>query len=98
MPKIYNEIMRFEVKTDKNRFSDKKSFLLSIIILVYFAFLLLNISFNLNKLSRFYEINYLCNLLLVDKSPSNFSKLSKLTNKLKKPKVWEFCREFTKSI
>ena len=90
--------MRFEVKTDKNRFSDKKSFLLSIIILVYFAFLLLNISFNLNKLSRFYEINYLCNLLLVDKSPTNFSKLSKLTNKLNKQKVWEFCREFTKSI
>ena len=90
--------MRFEVKTDKNRFSDKKTFLFSILILFYFAFLLLNISFNLNKLSRFYEINYLCNLLLVDKSPTNFSKLSKLTNKLNKQKVWEFCREFTKSI
>ena len=90
--------MRFEVKTDQNRFSDKKSFLFSILILVYFSLLLLNISFNLNKLSRFYEINYLCNLLLVDKSPSNFSKLSKLTNKLNKQKVWEFCREFTKSI
>ena len=90
--------MRFEVKTDQNRFSDKKSFLFSILILAYFSLLLLNISFNLNKLSRFYEINYLCNLLLVDKSPTNFSKLSKLTNKLNKQKVWEFCREFTKSI
>ena len=90
--------MRFEVKTDQNRFSDKKSFLFSISNLVLLSFLLLNISFNLNKLSRFYEINYLCNLLLVDKSPTNFSKLSRLTNKLNKQKIWEFCREFTKSI
>ena len=86
--------MKFEIKTDQNRFSDKLSLSLAISIITFFAVLFTNISFNLNKLTSYYEINYLCRLILVDKSQSNFKKLSKLTKQLKKQKIWDFCREF----
>ena len=95
MPKIYYGIMRFEIKTDQNRFSDKLSLSFAISIIALFSILLTNISLNINKLTSFYEINYLCRLILVDKSQSNFKKLSKLTKQLKKQKIWEFCKEFS---
>ena len=87
--------MKFEIKTDQNRFSDKLSLSFAILIIIFFAFLFSNISFNVNKLTRYYEINYLCRLIMVDKSQSNFKKLSKLTKQLKKQKIWDFCREFS---
>ncbi len=87
--------MKFEFKTDKNRFSDKFTFSLAISIITFFAVLFTNISYNLNKLTSYYEINYLCRLVLVDKSQSNFKKLSKLTKQLKKQKIWDFCREYS---
>ena len=87
--------MKFEIKTDQNRFSDRLSLSLAISIITFFAVLLTNISFNLNKLTSYYEINYLCKLILVDKSQSNFKKLSKLTKQSKKQKIWDFCREFS---
>tara|TARA_B100000674_G_scaffold341059_1_gene285111 strand:- start:178 stop:444 length:267 start_codon:yes stop_codon:yes gene_type:complete len=86
--------MRFEIKTDQDRFSDKLSLSFLISTLTFFAIIFTNISLNINKLSNFYEINYLCKLILVDKSQSNFKKLSKLTNQIKRQKIWEFCREF----
>ena len=95
MPKIYYGIMKFEIKTDQNRFSDKLSLSLAISIITFFAVLFTNISFNLNKLTSYYEINYLCRLILVDKSQSNFKKLSQLTKQFKKQKIWDFCREFS---
>ena len=87
--------MKFEIKTDQNRFSDRLSLSLAISIITFFAVLFTNISFILNKLTSYYEINYLCRLILVDKSQSNFKKLSKLTKQLKKQKIWDFCREFS---
>ena len=87
--------MRFEIKTDQNRFSDKLSLSLAISIITFFAVLFTNILFTLNKLTSYYEINYLCRLIIVDKSQSNFKKLSKLTKQLKKQKIWDFCKEFS---
>ena len=87
--------MKFEIKTDQNRFSDRFSLSIAISIIAFFAVLFTNISFNLNKLTRYYEINYLCRLILVDKSQSNFKKLSQLTKQFKKQKIWDFCREFS---
>ena len=95
MPEIYYGIMRFEIKTDQNRFSPNFSLMISLSIFTFFAFLLINISLNINKLTRYYEIKHLCRLILVDKSQSNFKKLSKLTKQLKKQKIWEFCRELS---
>ena len=95
MPKIYYGIMRFEIKTDQNRFSDKLSLSFALSIITFFAILFINISLKINKLTTYYEINYLCKLILVDKSPTNFKKLSKLTKQFKKQKIWDFCREFS---
>tara|TARA_Y100001978_G_scaffold52396_1_gene47052 strand:- start:176 stop:466 length:291 start_codon:yes stop_codon:yes gene_type:complete len=95
MPKIYFELMKFEIKTDQDRFSDKFSLSFAISIITFFAILFTNISLNINKLTRYYEINFLCRLILVDKSQSNFKKLSKLTKQLKKQKIWDFCKEFS---
>ena len=87
--------MKVEIKTDQNRFSDKLSLSFAISIITFFAILFTNISLNINKLASYYEINYLCRLILVDKSQSNFKKLSKLTKQLNKQKIWNFCREFS---
>ena len=87
--------MRFEIKTDQKRFSDKISLSLAISIITFLAIHLTSISLNINKLTSYYEINYLCRLILVDKSDGNFKRLSKLTKQLKKQKIWDFCREFS---
>ena len=87
--------MKLEIKTDQNRLTNKLSLSLALSTITFFAILFTNISFNLNKLTSYYEINYLCRLILVDKSQSNFKKLSKLTKQLKKQKIWDFCREFS---
>ena len=87
--------MKFEIKTDQNRFSDKLSLSLAISIITFIAIIFTNISLRINKLTRYYEINYLCKLIIVDKSQSNFKKLSKLTKQLKKQKIWDFCKEFS---
>ena len=87
--------MKFEIKTDQNRFSDKFSLSFAISIIAFFAILFTNITFNINKLTSYYEINYLCRLILVDKSQSHLKKLSKLTKQLKKQKIRDFCREFS---
>ena len=87
--------MKFEIKTDHNRFSDKLSLSFSLSIVTFFVFLFTNILLNINKISKYYEINYLCRLIIVDKTQGNFKKLSKLTNQIKKQKIWDICREFS---
>ena len=88
--------MRFEVKTDQNSILDKLPLAVYILMFTFLAVNLTNISMNLNNISRSNEIYYFCKLILVDKSPKNFKKLSKLTKQFNKQKVWDFCREFTK--
>ena len=87
--------MRIELKNDQNRFSDKFSLSFALSVITFFAILFTYLSLNIKKLTNYYEINYLCKLILVDKSQSNFAKLSKLTKQLKKQKIWDFCREFS---
>ena len=88
--------MKFEVKTDNHDISKSSfSFLLSFAILSVIV-ILVNISFKLGSISRYYEINYLCRLLIVEKTSSNFNKLSKLTSQTTKQKIWDFCREIVK--
>ena len=87
-------MMRFEIKTDQNRFSDKLSLSFAISIITFFAIIFTNISLKINKITSSYEISYLCKLILVDKSESNFKKLSKLTKQVKKQRIWDLCREF----
>ena len=88
--------MKFEVKTQNDDpFKSYFSFLL-FIALLSFIVILSNISIKLGAISRHYEINYLCNLLTIEKSSLNFKKLSKLTNQNNKQKMWDLCREIVK--
>ena len=88
--------MKFEVKTqNEDLWKSSFSFLVSI-ALFSFIVVLSNISIKLGAISRHYEINYLCKLLTLDKSPLNFKKLSKLTNLNTKQKMWYLCREILK--
>ena len=88
--------MKFEVKTQNDDFSKSYlSFLLTLFFLSYII-LLSNLSIKIGTISRHYEINYLCKLLMIEKSSTNFKKLSKLTNQTSKQKMWDLCREIIK--
>ena len=88
--------MKFEVKTENDEFSKSSVALCITFVLISFILILANISIKLGVISRNYEINYLCKLLLIEKSSSNFNKLSKLTNQTTKQKMWDLCREILK--
>ena len=85
--------MKFELKTDNQYYSNSylhifKTFFLLLLIVIFF-----DVALKLGKISRQYQIIYRCRLLLVEKSNSNFKKLSRLSNLKSKQKIWEFCRE-----
>ena len=86
--------MRFEVKTD-NRIYENLSWPILFTILAYLCIIATNLSFNVSKLSKFYEINYFCKKIIIDKSSQNFKRLSKLTNLSNKQKVWDLCKQLT---
>ena len=88
--------MKFEVKTQNDDFS--KSFFSLYLAFVFLSFIIIlgNLSVKLGTIAKHYEINYLCNLISVEKSSLNFKKLSKLTNQTTKQKVWDLCREIVK--
>ena len=88
--------MKLELKTDNDDFP--KPFYTFFFTLVVFTGIIIvsNISLKLGVIAKHYEINYLCKVLIIDKSPSNFKKLSKLSNQTSKQKVWDFCREIIK--
>ncbi len=88
--------MKFEVNTQNDNLS--KSFFSALLTLVIFSILIIlcNISIKFGQISRHYEINYLCNLLILEKSSLNFKKLSNLTTINSKQKIWDLCREIVK--
>ena len=88
--------MKFELKTEnedllKSSFTYFFSFAVIALIII-----LANISIKLGAISRNYEIKYFCKLILIDKTSSNFKKLSKLSNQTNKQKMWDLCRELVK--
>ena len=84
--------MRFEVKTDQRRFSEYFSEIFLVIVLLFFSVLFFNLMLSLQKISRYYETNYLCKLILVEKSSYNFKKLERIINQKNKQKLWDFCK------
>ena len=85
--------MKFEVKTQNDDLWKSSFSVLLSMALLSFIVVLSNISIKLGVISKHYEINYLCNLLIIEKSSSNFKKLSSLTNQNTKQKMWDLCRE-----
>ena len=88
--------MKFEVKTQNEDLWKLSSSVLLSIAFLSLIVVLSNISIKLGAISRYYEINYLCNLLKIEQSSLNFKKLSKLTNQTTKQKMWDLCREIVK--
>ena len=84
--------MRFEVKTDQRRFFEYFSEFFLVTFILFFGFLFFNLVLSLQKISRYYETNYLCNLILVEKSSNNFKKLERIINQKNKQKIWDFCK------
>ena len=84
--------MRFEVKTDQRRFSEYFSEIFLVTFILFFGVLFFNLVLSLQKISRYYETNYLCNLILVEKSSNNFKKLGRIINQTNKQKIWDFCK------
>tara|TARA_Y100000991_G_C21793262_1_gene272215 strand:+ start:156 stop:422 length:267 start_codon:yes stop_codon:yes gene_type:complete len=88
--------MKFEIKTQNDDYT-KSFFTVFLIFGAISSFAIIsNISIKLGKISRYYEINYYCKRLTIDKSSTNFKKLSKLINQTSKEKIWFFCREIIK--
>ena len=85
--------MKFEVKTQNDDLWKSSFSVLLSIALFSFIVVLSNISIKLGAISRNYEIKYLCNLLIIEKSSLHFKKLSKLTTLNTKQKMWDLCRE-----
>ena len=88
--------MKFELKTENE--NNSKSFLqfLGIVFFLTFIIILSNVAIKLGIISRYYQIEYNCKRLSVEKSKPNFKKLSSLSNLKSKQKIWEFCREVVK--
>ena len=88
--------MKFELKTDNEKYS--KSFLnvfgtfFIIVIVIIFS----DIAIKLGTISRHYQTDYSCKLLVVEKSTSNFKKLFKLSKIKSKQRILEFCKELLK--
>ena len=88
--------MKFELKTENEKYSNlfsqfiKNVFFLSLIIIVS------DVSLKLGNISKHYQINHNCKLISVEKSSSNFKKLSKLSKLKSKQRILVFCREFVK--
>ena len=88
--------MKFELKTEKDHFLKQFYSVFIFLVSITIITILVNISLKLSTIARFYEINYFCNLLSIDKSSFNFKKLSKLSNAQSKQKIWDLCREIVK--
>ena len=88
--------MKFELKTEKENYS--KSFLhfFGIIFFLTLIIMLCDVALKLGIISRNHEIEYNCRLLSVEKSQTQFKKLSRLSNLKSKQQIWEFCREVIK--
>ena len=88
--------MKFELKTENESYS--KSFSQVFITIPILALLIIfcDVALKLGIISRHYQINYKCRLLSVEKSKSNFKKLSNLSKLKSKQKIWEFCRDVVK--
>ena len=85
--------MKFELITENKNYSKSFSQFLGNFLILALIIILCDIALKLGIISRHYQINDNCRLLSVEKSSSNFEKLSSLSKLKSKQKIWEFCRE-----
>tara|TARA_Y100000991_G_C21725308_1_gene243969 strand:- start:289 stop:555 length:267 start_codon:yes stop_codon:yes gene_type:complete len=88
--------MKFELKTENENYPKSFRDFFRIIFSIALIIIFCDVSLKIGIISRHYQIYYKCRLLSVEKSASNFKKLSKLSKLKSKQKIWEFCREVVK--
>ena len=88
--------MKLEIKTKNDEISKTSFSVVLFLAIISFIIILADISIKLGALSKNYEINYLCKFLIIEKTSSNFKKLSRLTNQTTKQKMWDLCKEIVK--
>ena len=88
--------MKFELKTENEKYSKSISQFLGIVFFIILIIIICDVALKLGIISRNHKIEYNCRLLSVEKSKTNFKKLSRLSNLKSKQQIWEFCREVIK--
>ena len=88
--------MKFEFKTDNDNYSQLFGYLFRTIFSLSLIIVSCDVAIKIGVISRYYRIEYNCRLLSVEKSKSNFKKLSRISNLKSKQRIWEFCREVVK--
>ena len=88
--------MKFELKTENEKYSKSFSNVIGTIFFISFIIIFCDLSFKLGNISRHYQINYNCRLLSIERSATNFKKLSSLSKLKSKQRIWDFCKEFVK--
>ena len=84
--------MKFELKTENDNFLKIFSDILGIFFKLAVLIILFDVALKLGIISRQYQIDYNCKLLSVEKTKSNFKKLSRLSHLKSKQRILEFCR------
>tara|TARA_B100000242_G_scaffold113609_1_gene79290 strand:- start:220 stop:486 length:267 start_codon:yes stop_codon:yes gene_type:complete len=85
--------MKFELKTENEKYSNLFTHFFKTISILTLIVILCDIALKLGVISKQYQIEYNCKHLSVEKSSSNFKKLSSLTNLKSKQRIWELCKE-----
>ena len=88
--------MKFELKTENEKYSRSISQVLGIFFILALIIPICDIALKLGIISRHYQVDFYCRLLSVEKSKTNFHKLSRISKLKSKQGIWEFCREVVK--
>ena len=88
--------MKFELKTENESYSKSFSHLFFTVTILALLIIFGDVALKLGIISKHYQINYKCRLLSVEKSTTNFKKLSMLSNLKSKQRIWELCKGVVK--
>ena len=88
--------MKFELKTENENYSKLISNFFKTVFVFSIIIILCDAAIKLGIISRHYQFDNNCRLLSVEKSKSNFDKLSRITKLKNKQRIWEFCKEVLK--
>ena len=85
--------MKLELKNENKNYSKSFSNALRTVYFISFIIIFSDISLKFGIISRYYKVDFNCRRLFIEKSKSNFKKLSRLSNLKSKQKIWEFCKD-----
>ena len=88
--------MKFELKTENENYSKLLSHVFRNIFILALIIIFSDVAIKLGVISKYYQINYNCKFLSVEKSTAIFKRISRLTNLKSKQRIREFCREVIK--